>query len=61
MTVCGLCKQVEQSEPGDKLDDMAEGTNKEEVTMVIQLMTCQEENENLCHHIMQVEAAHYVS
>jgi hypothetical protein len=31
--LCSLCKQVEQSDPDGKLEDMAEGTNKGEATL----------------------------
>jgi hypothetical protein len=58
--LCGFFKQVEQSKPGGKLEDTAEGT-KDVVTLENQLARCQEENESLCHQIKQVEAAHHVS
>jgi hypothetical protein len=59
--LCGLCEQAEGSKLYGDLENNAEWTDKDKVTLEKQLASCQEENERLQQHVMKVEAAHQVS
>jgi hypothetical protein len=61
MTFCCLCEQVEQLEHAFRMGDVAESPWQHKVTMEVQLVCRQKENDSLRQRLIEEKQAHQVN